>query len=54
MSCDTRYWTLMHGRDCGPIVVETQSARRPEVELPFEVIDRETDPLPPYEPQVVA
>jgi hypothetical protein len=55
-TCDTRWWILMYGRDCGPMVVSTtdedQGASRRDG--PYEVIDRHAEPLPIYVPEVVA
>jgi predicted ThiF/HesA family dinucleotide-utilizing enzyme len=56
MSCDTRWWVLRHGLACGPVVVKTTDVY-PDIDhrlVGMEIIDRQIDPLPPYEPEVVA
>lgn len=41
-TCDTRWWTLMYGRSCGPVVVETTNEDRGPArrEGPLEIVDR--------------
>lgn len=57
-SATCRFWALMHSERYGPIVCELtddpQRAAFLRKALNFDVLDRLVNPLPPFEPKVVA